>query len=87
MPLTNHSKSMPEWIVENQKAVLAYPRPLFLVKWLHSWNWSGNGITTLAINFYDSTGNANRLYEGAIDDARIYNRALSEAEILYLSNQ
>jgi hypothetical protein len=28
-----------------------------------------------------------RLFEGTLDDARIYNRVLSEGEILYLSNQ
>ncbi|MCF7975136.1 MAG: discoidin domain-containing protein [Phycisphaerae bacterium] len=42
---------------------------------------------THAVNLGRNSENTDRLYEGVIDDARIYHRVLSEAEILYLSNQ
>ncbi len=43
--------------------------------------------TTYEVNIGRNSQNTDRLYEGAIDEVRIYNRALSEGEVLYLSNQ
>ena len=43
--------------------------------------------STDAVNLGRNSEETDRLYEGTLDDARIYNRALSEAEVLYLSNQ
>ena len=40
-----------------------------------------------AINLGRNSEETDRLHEGTLDDARIYNRVLSDAEILYLSNQ
>jgi hypothetical protein len=42
---------------------------------------------TYPVNLGRNSQNTDRLYEGALDEARIYNRALSEGEILYLANQ
>ena len=41
--------------------------------------------TTFPVNIGRNSENPDRLYEGAIDEVRIYNRALSEAEVLYLA--
>jgi len=43
--------------------------------------------STHAVNLGSNSEYPDRLFEGTLDDARIYNRVLSEAEILYLSNQ
>ncbi|MCP4452841.1 MAG: LamG domain-containing protein, partial [Planctomycetes bacterium] len=40
-----------------------------------------------AVNLGRNSEYPDRLFEGTLDDARIYNRVLSDAEILYLSNQ
>ncbi|MBN2180980.1 MAG: discoidin domain-containing protein [Sedimentisphaerales bacterium] len=40
--------------------------------------------TTYPVNIGRNSQNTDRLYEGAIDEVRIYNRALSEAEIQYI---
>ena len=42
--------------------------------------------TTYSVNIGRNSQNTDRLYEGAIDDVRIYNRALSAGEILYLAD-
>ena len=39
------------------------------------------------ITFYIGSGNNRDYWDSNIDDVRIYNRVLSEAEITYLSNQ
>jgi hypothetical protein len=41
---------------------------------------------TYPVNLGRNSQNTDRLYEGVLDEARIYNRALSEGEILYLAN-
>ncbi|NQV34428.1 MAG: LamG domain-containing protein, partial [Phycisphaeraceae bacterium] len=50
---------------------------------------SSGGIdsSTDAVELGRNSEYPDRLFGGSIDDARIYNRVLSEAEILYLSNQ
>ena len=40
-----------------------------------------------SVNLGRNSEVTDRLFEGSMDDARIYHRVLSEAEILYLSNQ
>ncbi|NQV35717.1 MAG: discoidin domain-containing protein, partial [Phycisphaeraceae bacterium] len=40
-----------------------------------------------AVNLGRNSEVTDRLFEGSMDDARIYHRVLSEAEILYLSNE
>ena len=42
--------------------------------------------TTYPVNIGRNSQNTDRLYEGAIDEVRIYNRALTEGEILFLAN-
>ena len=42
--------------------------------------------STYPVNIGRNSQNTDRLYEGAIDEVRIYNRALSEGEILFLAN-
>ena len=41
---------------------------------------------TYPVNLGRNSQNTDRFYGGAIDEARIYNRALSEGEILFLAN-
>jgi len=43
-------------------------------------------LTTFPVNIGRNSQNTDRLYEGAIDEVRIFNRALSEGEILFLAN-
>ena len=43
--------------------------------------------STDAVDLGRNSEVTDRLFEGTMDDARIYNRVLSEGEILYLSNQ
>jgi len=54
--------------------------------------WTRNGILTYNINGNIWLGGRNstdypRYFSGAIDDVRIYNRALTSAEILQLYNE
>ncbi len=42
--------------------------------------------TTYPVNIGRNSQNTDRLYEGLIDEVRIYDRALSEGEILFLAN-
>ena len=42
--------------------------------------------TTNPVNIGRNSQQTTRLYEGAIDDVKIYNRALSAGEILYLAD-
>ncbi len=42
--------------------------------------------STYPVNIGRNSQETDRLYEGSIDEVRIYNRALSEGEILYLAN-
>jgi len=42
--------------------------------------------STYPVNIGRNSQETGRLYEGAIDEVRIYNRALSEGEILFLGN-
>jgi beta-galactosidase len=44
-------------------------------------------INTYPVNIGRNSEATNRLYNGAIDEVRIYNRALSAGEILYLADQ
>ena len=50
-------------------------------------NYEGSiASSTYPVNIGRNSQETDRLYEGSIDEVRIYNRALSEGEILYLAN-
>ena len=46
----------------------------------------GDGADKFHIGAEDSTTAATNFYDGLIDDARLYNRALSNSEVMYLAN-
>ena len=43
--------------------------------------------STYNVNIGRNDQNTDRFYEGAIDEIRIYDRALSEGEVLFLADQ
>ena len=50
-------------------------------------DYSGSIATgTYPVNLGRNSQNTDRLYEGVLDEVRIYNRALPEGEVLYLAN-
>jgi hypothetical protein len=55
---------------------------------VNSLDYAGSiGTSTYPVNIGRNSQETGRFYEGAIDEVRIYNRALTESEILYLADQ
>ena len=53
----------------------------------NSMDYTGSiASTTFPVNIGRNSQETDRLYRGAIDEIRIYNRALSEGEIIFLAN-